>query len=110
MDELGLTLFGIRLSGKPGDLVLKLGDPFSQLILLPQSRLASQIEQALLAGDCPGNVGIALPSEQLVGEIDRVLVVAFGFEASVTRCKLVQTFENNGQVGTRDGVIEADQD
>src|SRR5262245_26204030 len=110
LDQPDLPLLGLGLAGEPDHLVLKLGDPFPQLLLLTESGSAPQIEQALLAGNDAGDLGLVLAGEQIFGKIDLVVVVALRFQPGLARGQLVETLGDDRQVGARDRVVEADHD
>ena len=93
------------------DLFVELLDPLAQLRLLAGARGAAQLEQLALAVDDRGDVGIAgaRPADP-AGNLTALGAVALALEARLARVELVEALGDDGQVGARDGVVEAHHD
>src|SRR5215510_2802850 len=108
VNEINLGLLGLGLAGKTDDVVLELRDLFPELRLLAGAGLLPELEQDLLAVDDPGDVRVLPARQQIGGKIELLVVVALGFEPRLARGELVQAFDDDGEVGARGGVVEAD--
>ena len=64
VDQAGLLALGGGLRFEPADFLAQLGDALAQLRALPLDRGAAGLEQAALATEHFGDVGMILPGDQ----------------------------------------------
>src|SRR5262252_2477392 len=106
-DQLDLALLGVGLLGEALDFLPELRDPLPELRLLAGTGGFAQLEQFLLALHDAADVGMVRTRDQLLRKAELAVIIAFGFQAGLARHQLVDAFDDDGEVRTRDRRVEA---
>ena len=106
-DELDLAILGDDLLLEAADKLLDLRDPLVELRLLPRARRAAQLEEHPLSGKDARNGRIGPARGEVFRKGHLGFVVPLRFKPRLSRRELIQALEHHGEVGARDGLIQA---